>query len=49
MSINPSFLIHCEGTYTIDVKCVIRSSSGEDAEQTFHYHPVQLNVIEVED
>ncbi|XP_062576163.1 trafficking protein particle complex subunit 9-like [Saccostrea cucullata] len=42
--INPSFLIHCEGKYTVDIKCIVISSAEENPEQTFHYHPVQLDV-----
>lgn len=45
--INPAFLIHCGGIYTIDIKCVVISS--EEVEETFHYHPVQLHVIEIAD
>lgn len=47
MLINPAFLIHCGGIYTIDIKCVVISS--EEVEETFHYHPVQLHVIEIAD
>ncbi|XP_061177243.1 trafficking protein particle complex subunit 9-like isoform X2 [Saccostrea echinata] len=44
MLINPSFLIHCEGKYTVDIKCMVISSAEENTEQTFQYHPVQLDV-----
>nr|XP_022294206.1 trafficking protein particle complex subunit 9-like [Crassostrea virginica] len=47
MLINPAFLIHCEGIYTLDIKCVV--ISPEEVEQTFHYHPVRLCVTDFVD